>query len=100
VDDDAEITAMTGPDISQDVAEQQELIKKLKGQRANGMSTGDENNKSKRPRDDEDTPLQFEFKEPEVGERAIVTNKRVWMEPRTKSVAWGVVAFAIGMGAM
>lgn len=98
VDDDAEIAEMAGPDMNQDVAEQQELIKTLKAQRTNDMSAGDEA-KSKRPREEE-SPLQFEFKEPEVGERAIATNKRVWMEPRTKSVAWGVVAFAIGMGAV
>lgn len=100
VEDDAEIAAMAGPDISQDVAEQQELIKNLKAQRANDMSTGDGNANSKRTREEEDSALQFEFKEPEVGERAVVTNKRVWMEPRTKSVAWGVAAFAIGMGAV
>jgi hypothetical protein len=100
VDDDAEIAAIAGPDMSQDVAEQQELIKNLKAQRANNMSAGDEDTKSKRSREEEEAPLQFEFKEPEVGERAVVTNKRVWMEPRTKSVAWGVAAFAIGMGAV
>jgi len=100
VEDDAEIAAMAGPDMSQDVAEQQELIKNLQAQRASAMSAGDEDAKSKRSREEEEGPLQFEFKEPEVGERAIVTNKRVWMEPRTKSVAWGVAAFAIGMGAV
>lgn len=99
VDDDAEIAAMAGPDMSQDIAEQQELIKHLKAQR-DTMSTGDEDGKSKRSREDEEAPLQFEFKEPEVGQRTIVTNKRVWMEPRTKSVAWGVAAFAVGLGAV
>jgi hypothetical protein len=98
VDDDAEIAAMAGPDMSHDVAEQQELIKNLKAQRADGMR--DDDGKAKRSREEDDSPLQFEFKEPEVGERAIVTNKRVWMEPRTKSAVWGVAAFAIGMGAV
>lgn len=96
-DDDAEIAAMAGPDMSQDIAEQQELINNLKAQRANA---GGQDTKSKRAREDEDAPMQFEFKEPEIGERAVVTNRRVWMEPRTKSVAWGVAAFAIGMGAV
>jgi len=55
----------------------------------------------KRERDDEDQPLTFEFKEPEREERAIATNSRIArfsLEPRTKSFAWGVVAFAVGMG--
>jgi len=100
-DDDAEIVAMAGPDMSQDIAEQQELINNLKSQRANaGENAGDQDTKSKRAREDEDVPLQFEFKEPEIGERVVVTNRRVWMEPRTKSLAWGVAAFAIGMGAV
>ena len=96
-DDDAEIAAMAGPDMSQDIAEQQELINNLKVQRANA---GDQDAKSKRLREEEEAPLQFDFKEPEIGERTVATNKRVWMEPRTKSVAWGVAAFAIGMGAV
>jgi hypothetical protein len=96
-DDDAEIAAMAGPDMSQDIAEQQELINNLKAQRANA---GGQDTKSKRAREDEDVPMQFDFKEPEIGERAVATNRRVWMEPRTKSVAWGVAAFAIGMGAV
>jgi len=56
----------------------------------------------KRAREDEEE-LRFDFKEPEVGERTIATNRRVsrfQMEPRTKSFAWGVAAFAVGMGAV
>jgi len=86
--------------MSQDVAEQQELINNLKAQQVNNMSAGDEGGKAKRSREDEEAPLQFEFKEPEVGERVLASNKRAWMEPRTKFVAWGVAAFAIGMGAI
>ena len=55
MEDDAEIAAMAGPDISQDVAEQQELIKNLKAQRASDMSTGDDNANSKRTREEEDS---------------------------------------------
>lgn len=47
--------------------------------------------------------LRFDFKEPETEERQIATNKRVSrfkLEPRTKSFAWGVAAFAIGMSAV
>jgi len=99
LEDDEEIAAMAGPDMSQDVAEQIELIKTLKA----GMRGGEEDTKSKRVREEESEPLQFQFKEPEVGERAIATNRRVGffqMEPRTKSVAWGIAAFAVGMGAV
>ncbi|KAF5342456.1 hypothetical protein D9611_001882 [Ephemerocybe angulata] len=60
--------------------------------------------KLKRARVDEDEPLKFEFKEPESEERQIATNRRVGgrfeMEPRTKSIAWGLAAFAVGMGAV
>ena len=57
----------------------------------------------KREREDENEPLKFNFKEPEKAERAISTNRRVSrfdMEPRTKSFAWGLAAFAVGMGAV
>jgi hypothetical protein len=99
LEDDAEIAAMAGPDMSQDVAEQIELIKTLKAD----MKGNEEDTKCKRAREEESEALQFQFKEPEVGERAIATNKRVGffqMEPRTKSVAWGLAAFAVGMGAV
>lgn len=99
LEDDAEIAAMAGPDMSQDVAEQRELIKSLKA----GMKGTEEEMKSKRTREEESEALKFQFKEPEVGERAIATNRRVGffhMEPRTKSVAWGIAAFAVGVGAM
>ncbi len=60
--------------------------------------------KKKREREDEDEQLlAFDFKEPEREERAIATNRRVgrfYLEPRAKSFAWGVAAFAVGMGAV
>lgn len=104
VGDDAEIAVMAGPDMKADIEEQKELINKLKAQRALDSETLIEvdDKKSKRVREEEG-PLTFKFKEPEVGERAVITNKRVGrfnMEPRTKSVVWGVAAFAIGMGAV
>jgi len=56
----------------------------------------------KRIRDDEEPEYRFEFKEPEIGERKISTNRRVrfQLEPRTRSFAWGIAAFAVGMGAV
>ncbi len=57
---------------------------------------------SKRGREEEEK-LKFEPKEQEKEPRAIATNSRVsrWqMEPKTKSVAWGVAAFLFGAGAV
>jgi hypothetical protein len=98
----------------QDIAEQKKLIADLKAKRDTdvrfrAVNDADESMEEeeapatlKRGREDE-KELQFEFKEPEVGERTIATNRRVsrfQMEPRTKSFAWGVAAFAVGMGAV
>ena len=103
VGDDAEIAAMAGPDMNADIEEQRELINQLKAQRALVNETLIEVDEKRPKRMREEGPLTFEFKEPEVGERAVVTNRRVGrfnMEPRTKSAVWGVAAFAIGMGAV
>ncbi|KDR76335.1 hypothetical protein GALMADRAFT_247727 [Galerina marginata CBS 339.88] len=94
----------------QDIEEQQKLIQDLKSKREaaksehgeGSMDTGEAWSK-KRERDEEEVPLKFEFKEPETEDRVIATNTRVGrfhMEPRTKSFAWGVAAFAVGMGAV
>jgi len=107
----------------QDILEQKKLIEDLKAQRAAAAAeqeaktarqaqeeadneeaeeTAAEAASKKRERDEDEAEYQFVFKEPEVGERAIATNRRVGlqMEPRTKSFAWGVAAFAVGMGAI
>jgi hypothetical protein len=100
----------------QDIAEQKKLIEDLKAKRdaearSKAVHEADESMEEeqeeatgtlKRVREEEEV-LKFEFKEPEVGERVIATNRRVGrfqMEPRTKSFAWGVAAFALGMGAV
>jgi len=60
----------------------------------------------KRAREEEEggkDELRFNFKELETEERKIATNKRVsrfHLEPQQKSFAWGVAAFAIGLGAV
>jgi hypothetical protein len=106
----------------QDIKEQHELIQDLKDKRDalrkaqvkedEGMDeASDESSSSshssttgkKREREDEDETLKFNFKEPEKAERVISTNRRVSrfnMEPRTKSFAWGLAAFAVGLGAV
>ncbi|KAF9468116.1 hypothetical protein BDZ94DRAFT_843559 [Collybia nuda] len=118
VEEDTEIIedGITGSELrQQDIQEQQELIKNLKKQRnvAPPVTTtmeGEETDggvdvptKLKRAREDEEQPLKFDFKEPEVGERAIATNNRVarfQLEPRTRSFVWGIAAFAVGMSAV
>lgn len=90
----------------QDIEEQKKLIEDLKQKRnreEGQMDTEESSSSKKRDREEGDKPLEFQFKEPETEERAIATNSRVGrfhLEPRTKSFAWGVAAFAVGMGAV
>ncbi|KAI5982311.1 hypothetical protein EDD15DRAFT_148681 [Pisolithus albus] len=105
VDEEAETMEMAKPSMSQDIADQKELIERLKAERdAQSMETDHVFAPLKRAREDEEKPERnFNPKEPETEERKIATNKRVsrfHLEPRQKSFAWGVAAFAIGMGAM
>ncbi|KAA1467506.1 hypothetical protein DENSPDRAFT_769319 [Dentipellis sp. KUC8613] len=112
---DEDVAEVAGPDPIQDIAEQKEMIAAFKAQReANraqkdgedvGMSSTDEGEgPAKRAREEEDAPLQFNFKEPgaeaENKERAIATNRRVTMTSQRKSLAWGAAAFAVAFGAM
>jgi len=99
--EEAETVEIARPDMFQDIAEQKELIERLKAERG---ATLMETDSLKRSREDEDerTELKFQFKEPEVQERQMATNKRIGrfhLEPKQKSFAWGVAAFAIGMSA-
>ena len=115
VEEEAETIELAKPSMTQDIAEQKELIERLKAERQlQQIQTVEPAPDAlpvpapaplKREREEEENKaeLQFNFKEPEIEERQIATNKRVSrfkLEPRTKSVAWGVAAFAIGMGAV
>jgi len=88
----------------QDLAEQRDMIESLKAQRdkalavKHGGNVDDAPVKLKRAREDESNKLEFEFKEPEIGDRVIATNRRI--TPSQKSAVWGVVAFAFAMGAV
>ena len=104
----------------QDISEQKELIKRLKAQREaqktgaveeteeegserdQEQEQGEEQpgTNGKRIREDEEAALQFNFREPETEERQIATNSRVEKWRGTKRVAWGVAAFAAGLGAV
>jgi hypothetical protein len=90
----------------QDIAEQKILIDDLKAKRNAALKSADEDSSKqpavKRSREEEPT-LRFNFREPEVGQRVIATNRRVggyFEEPRRQSLAWGIAAFAFGMGAV
>ncbi|KAE9407702.1 hypothetical protein BT96DRAFT_82104 [Gymnopus androsaceus JB14] len=86
----------------QDIAEQKILIEDLKAKR-DAAESGSQPAVVKRSREEEEEALRFNFKEPEVGERAIATNRRVggyFEEPRHQSLAWGIAAFAFGIGAV
>ncbi|KAJ7739763.1 hypothetical protein DFH07DRAFT_75290 [Mycena maculata] len=88
----------------QDLAEQRDMIEDLKAQRAkalavkHGGQAADAPAKLKRVREDDEKKLEFEFQEPEVGDRVIATNRRI--TPSQKSVVWGVMAFAFGVTAV
>ncbi|KAK7033126.1 apses transcription [Favolaschia claudopus] len=88
----------------QDLAEQRDMIANLKAQRDKTLAkqaVADDDAppaKLKRVREEENKQLEFEFKEPEIGERAIATNRRI--TPTQKSAVWGMVAFAFGMTAV
>jgi hypothetical protein len=114
VEEEAETIELAKPSMTQDIAEQMELIDRLKAERDIQKIQTDEGVPDtapapaplKREREEEEEKkeeLRFNFKEPETEERQIATNKRVsrfQLEPRTKSAAWGIAAFAIGMGAV
>ncbi|KAJ7284949.1 hypothetical protein C8J57DRAFT_1119966 [Mycena rebaudengoi] len=86
----------------QDLAEQKDMIEKLKSQRDKALAVKHggkaESAKAKRAREDEEKTLEFEFKEPEIGDRVIATNSRI--SPSQKSFVWGVMAFTFGAAAV
>ncbi|KAI1796845.1 hypothetical protein LXA43DRAFT_911025 [Ganoderma leucocontextum] len=131
VDEDTEAAKVAEPNIQEDIQEQKELIAKLKADRAAAKAKEEAEAEpeaepemeeapspsqqeaedaalgEKRPREEAPTEYRFNFKEPgqeEVGERAVVTNRRVrllsQMAPERKSLAWGTLAFAIGLSAV
>ncbi|KAI9440063.1 hypothetical protein H4582DRAFT_1944773 [Lactarius indigo] len=107
---DDEVADVPEPDINEDIREQKEMIEAFKAQREAQLRAGDEDTamveapEKKREREDENSSLQFNFKEPETQERQIATNRRIArlpeMTPERKSFAWGVAVFAAAVGAM
>ncbi|KAK7051014.1 hypothetical protein VNI00_005126 [Paramarasmius palmivorus] len=110
-DDTQAVEDVAGAELhDQDIAEQKNLIEDLKKQRDAAMKNedgevdGSAALTNKRAREEEEDKLSFNFKEPEIGERAIATNRRVLgrilEEPRRRSLAWGIAAFAFGYTAV
>jgi len=103
----------------QDILDQKRLIDDLKKAKAEKLRAKEElvdeemeeseeesqePAKLKRIRQEEEEQLTFNFKEPETEERQIASNRRVEgrfnLQPRAKSLAWGIAAFPVGMGAV
>ncbi|KAI0766742.1 hypothetical protein BC629DRAFT_1596259 [Irpex lacteus] len=119
-DESRDLAQVAEQNMQEDIREQKELINKLKAEQqakeeaaravAAEASTADVEQAvssdaptSKREREEEPTEYKLNIKEPEVGERAIATNKRVQpgrLGPERKSLAWGALAFAVGAGAI
>jgi hypothetical protein len=96
------------PNMAEDIQEQRELIAGLKAQRAAAVARGekeaDTTSSLKRTIEEADPPLTLNPREPETEPRAVATNSRIRFlrnsSPQTKSVFWGVAAFAAGVGAV
>jgi len=97
-DDEPEVP---GPDMAQDIEDQKVLIADLKARRAAAGTVVSTPANSRKRQEIESPPLTFNFdKEPEVGERSIITRRRMQLQPHQKAAAWGTLAFAVGLGAI
>ncbi|EKM58366.1 uncharacterized protein PHACADRAFT_252627 [Phanerochaete carnosa HHB-10118-sp] len=108
-EEDMEIVKVAQPNVEEDVREQKELVERLKADRsaaeASQMLAVEGSTQSvapKREREDEKVEYKLDIKEPETEERAVVSNSRVrvQMPPERKSLAWGALLFAAGLGAV
>lgn len=115
VDEDAtEATKLTEINIAEDLREQQELIQRLKAERAlyerapeggedhpMGAEETEAVSANKRTRE-EGPEYSLNIREPETEGRQIVSNSRVRgrMGPQRKSLAWGAFLFAAGLSAV
>lgn len=95
------------PLMEQEIEEQQELVERLKAERDARDQDEAMNNEServsgvKRTIAEVEPPLELNIQEPQLEVRKVATNNRIrGMAPERKSLAWGVAAFAAGIGAM
>ena len=106
--EEAEAVVAMEPNMAEDIYEQRELIARLKAQRAAAIIRGEEGadttSSLKRTIEEVEPPLTLNPKEPETEPRAVASNSRIRFlrnsSPQTKSVFWGVAAFAAGVGAV
>ena len=115
---DGEVAEVPGPNMDEDIAEQKEMIARLKAERearevvatssavdVPEQPQAEEENPSqvvKRTRDAANEVLLFDFSKPAGdGPRAIASNSRLRLnlEPQQKSAAWGALWFAAGLAA-
>lgn len=114
-EEDEDAAEIPGPDMQQDIAEQKALIERLKAEKAEREAAKKEKEEevsetselqiTKRAREEEDSTLQFKFREPEeeeaIANREIKSNRRLSLdlEPQQKSAAWGALWFISGLAA-
>ena len=121
---------VAAPSMEEDVREQKELIARLKAEKeaaekAKAQAEADaeaakviaaaaeeaieqtelpSTTSAKRIREEDSVEFKLKIKEPETEERALVSNSRIRrlrdMPPERKSLAWGALLFAAGMGAV
>lgn len=95
VDDDDSVPEIGAVDPEVDIAESKQLVKDIKAGYVKPMSKA-----SGMKRAVEDETITFEPKDPEVGERVIAGPRRLRnLPPQRQAVAWGALAFAVGLGA-
>lgn len=110
-EEDSEVIKVAQPNIEEDIREQRELLERLKAQRSAAEAAlllVDEASTvsltQKREREEENPEYKLNIKEPENEERAVASNGRIrvlaQMPPERKSLAWGTLLFAVGMGAV
>lgn len=107
VEEEEAVVAME-PNMAEDIQEQRELIAGLKAQRAATIARGEDQADTtpslKRTIEEVEPPLTLNPRDPEAEPRAVATNSRIRFlrnsSPQTKSVFWGVAAFAAGVGAV
>jgi hypothetical protein len=114
-EEETEIVKVAQPNMEEDLREQKELVERLKAERAAAATAAQavlsseettlvESTVQKRAREDDVPQYALDIKEPETEERALVSNSRIRtlkeMPPERKSLAWGALLFAAGLGAV
>jgi len=95
IHDDDSVPEVGAVDPEVDIAESKQLVEEIKAKYVKPMSKA-----SGMKRTVEEEAITFEPKEPEIGERVIAGPRRLRnLPPQRQAVAWGALAFAVGLGA-